>query len=327
MESSLQLNLLTENDAWDLLSRLLSGEIPDKILDVEIGEWAEIHLKFKGEKYSSTITPSMMEAFLDLQKNIHRLYAKLKYNDSRSNILTDDEKRSVDILVKVSEGSTDAKIDLKEVLKQLVEGAINKMEAKHYMVLALIAGLTYATPSMWKSYLQQQNDLKNADVKVHLSKEETRRLEIVAQATSQVPHTATVILDADEFRNKVLKSAKAADSMEVAGQEITKDQATKLVRASRSSSKDVRLDGEYRIVKVDSSNADHFKVFLVGLDGKGFPAVLDDQTITKAQNRKLLQEAEWDKKTINLMINGTTVRGEVTSARIIDVKERFSPAL
>ena len=319
------ISINNERDAWNLLERAIKDLLPDDTIQLAMGNWPEIHLKFSGAKFNSTITTSMMEAFIDLQKNIYRLYAKLQYNEARSVLLTDDDRRALNIFVQVSPGSTETTIDLKDAFKKLVEGAINKMEAKHFVILAMIGALSYSANSMWKDYLNSQNEIKKAELHIALSTEETRRLQIFAEATKQVPHVNSLAAGANEFRNKVLKSAKSADSIEVAGQHISREQATNLVRSSRTQSEEVRLDGVYRIVKVDSSNPDYFKVYLVDKDGKGFPAVLDDETITKAKNRELLQEAEWNKKTIRLMINGTKVRGDVTSARIIDVTARFSP--
>lgn len=313
-----------ETDAWDLLDKAVRGILPNDTFQIDFGDWAEFHLKFAGAKFDSTMTTSMMEAFIELQKSVYRLYAKLHYNDARSILLTEADRRALDILIQISPGSTKATVDLKDALKQLVKGAVNKMDAKHYIILAMVGAVAWTSTTMWKDYLQSQSDVKKANIQVAMSQEETRRLQIFAEAVKQVPHVAVVASDANEARNKILKSAKSADSIEVAGQNLTKDQAAQLSRSSRSHSEEVRLDGEYRIIKVDSSNADHFKVYLLSKEGKSFPAELTDQTITKAKNRELLQEAEWEKKPINLMINGTTVRGEVTTAKIIDVKERFT---
>lgn len=319
------ISVLNESDAWELLEQAILNKLPEGTIQLELDDWPEFHLKFIGAKFDSSMTTSMMEAFIELQKNIYRLYAKLQYDDARSIVLTDVQRRSLDILVQLSPGSTDAKVDFKDALKKLVEGAINKMEAKHYVILAMTGAVLFTGNSAWKQYLQSQDESKKADLHIALSKEETKHLQILADATKQVPHVSALIAGADEYRNKLLKSAKSADSISVAGQAINKEQATKLVRASRSPSEAVRLDGEYRIIKVDSSNHDHFKVVLLAKDGKTFPAELNDVTITKAKNRELIQEAEWGKTPINLMVTGTSVRGEVTSAKIIDVKERFSP--
>ena len=325
MTTVAKISVLDEKDAWELLKSALTGNLPNDTFEIDMGDWTEIHVQFKGSNLDSALTASMMDAFIELQKNVYRLYAKLHHDSGSSNVLTVDEKRALDIFVQVSPGSTQAKAILKDAVKKIVQGAVNKMQARHYVIIAMAGILAWTSDSMWKNYLSIQSEEKKAELHVALSKEESKRLEIFSEAIKQVPHVASINSDADEFRNKILKSGKSADHIVVAGHEISKDQARLMARSKRTSAAEVRLDGQYRILKVDSSKADFFRVELLGTDGKTFWAVLQDITIAKERNKELIQEAEWSKKPINLMINGTTVRGDITTANILDVKERFSP--
>lgn len=319
------LPVFNEEDAWSLLQAALAGELPDDTFEINMGDWAEIHFHFKGPALNSTLTTSMMEAFIELQNNIYRVYAKLHHDSGTARTLTADEKHALNILIQVSPGSTQTKAILKDVVKKLVQGAVNKMQARHYVIIAMSGILALTSRSMWKDYLSVQSEAKKADLHIALSKEESRKLEIFSDAMKQVPHVASIKSDADEFRNKVLKTSKSVDNIVIAGQEISKDQAKLLVRSTRSLATEVQLNGEYRILKVDSSRSE-FRVELLGVDGKSFWADLQDITIAKERNKELIQAAEWNKKPIYLLVNGTAVRGEITTAKIIDVKERFSPS-
>ncbi len=319
------LPVFNEEDAWSLLQAALAGKLPDDTFEIDMGDWADIHFHFKGPALNSTLTTSMMEAFIELQNNIYRVYAKLHHDSGTARTLTADEKHALNILIQVSPGSTQTKAILKDVVKKLVQGAVNKMQARHYVIIAMSGILALTSRSMWKDYLSVQSEAKKADLHIALSKEESRKLEIFSDAMKQVPHVASIKSDADEFRNKVLKTSKSADNIVIAGQEISKDQAKLLVRSTRSSAAEVQLNGEYRILKVDSSRSE-FRVELLGADGKPFWADLQDITIAKERNKELIQAAEWNKKPIYLLVNGTAVRGEITTAKIIDVKERFSPS-
>lgn len=326
MTSVTTLPVFNEEDAWSLLQAALAGKLPDDTFEIDMGDWAEIYFHFKGPALNSTLTTSMMEAFIELQNNIYRVYAKLHHDSGSARTLTLDEKRALDIFVQVSPGSTQTKAILKDAVKKLVQGAVNKMQARHYVIIAMSGILALTSQSMWKDYLSVQSEAKKADLHVALSKEESHKLEIFSDAMKQVPHVASIKNDADEFRNRVLKSGKSADHIVVAGQEISKDQAKLLVRSTRTTSEEVQLNGNYRILKVDSSKIDFFRVELLGEDGKAFWADLQDITIAKERNKELIQAAEWNKKPIYLLVNGTAVRGEITTAKIIDVKERFSPS-
>lgn len=321
MTDIIRIPVPNEAAAWKLLDDAINGRLPKETFQLDIGDWANFHLKFKGAKFDSSLTPGMMDAFIDLQKNIYRLFAKLHYNDARSIILTDDQRSALEIMIKVSPGSSDLTAIFKDAIEKLTLGAINKMEAKHWVIILLVGILGLTSKAMWKDYLASQNEDKKAELNVSMSKLELEKMALVAAASKQVPHVASMREDANEFRNKILKSAKSADEIEVAGQTVNKAQAAKLVRKTRTASTELRLDGEYRIIKVDSSDIDHFTVALMDKKGRSFQAVLQNGTVSKAKNMQRLQTAEWERNYINLEINGREVRGEVTTAVIMGIKD------
>ncbi|MEA5113064.1 MAG: hypothetical protein VB050_03475 [Geobacteraceae bacterium] len=323
MSAITTINLFEEADAWKLLEDVIQGRLPEGEFKIDFGDWPEFSFRMEGAKYNSSLTTKMMDALIDLQRNIYRSYAKLYYDDANKR-LTEAEKQKLEIMVQVFPGSTGLKAKLAEIAKQFTQGAINKMEAKHFVIVLTTGILCLTGQTMWKNYLNVQGEAKNVNAKVALSKEETRRMEIFRDAMVQVSHVSAQKADAEEFYNKVLKSAVSSEQVHVAGQIIKKEQLLQLVRGSRSTSQEICLNGVYRILRVDSSKPGVFKVDVQDEKGKKFPAILDESVlITKEQNRKLLQEAEWMKKPISLMIDGTEVRGEITTAKILDVMDKY----
>ena len=310
-----------ETDAWDLLENAIKGILPKDTFQLDIGDWTKLSITLNGEHYNSSITPVMMEAFIDLQKNIYRLFGKIYYNNPNSNILTKDQRNALEIMIKVSPGSSELVAELKDAVKKITAGAVNKMEAKHYVIIIIAAMLCTTSYVCWKEYIQLHDEANKAGIQVNLSHEETRRLEIVTSAMEQVPYVGELRADADEFRNKVLKGAKSADNLHIAGQILNKEQVSRLVKSTRSRSIEARLDGNYKIIKVDSSDIDKFTVVLMDNTGYHFPAILQNDTVNKERNMDKLQEAEWNRNYINLEVNGRKVRGEVTTATILGIKE------
>jgi len=319
--------VLIENEAaaWSVLENALKGGLPFDydIFQFRFGDWPAIHLKIEGPNFHSSITPRLMDAFLTLQKNIYRTYAKLQYNQASGRLLTMCEKAELELVVEVHPGSSEYLAKFQEIGQKLVEGAINKMNGRDFVILGLSVVLGWTSDSMWKGNLATRSEQIQSETKIALSKEETRRMEIMREATTQAPYVAVAKAETEEIINKVLKSAVTARNISIGGQQLTGRQVQELVKPERTPSHEVRLDGEYRILKVDSSNPEFFKVELSGDNGRKFWAILQDATVTKERNKELLQEAEWSKKPINLMINGWEVRGEVSTASILDVKERF----
>lgn len=326
MNNIATLDILTESDAWLLLEKTLADDIPidAEVFRLRIGSWPVLHLKLDGENFQSSISTKMMVAFLELQKNIYRAYAKMKYDIANGRLLTNEDKAALELMIQVNQGSSEFWAYLEDLGKKLVEGAIVKMEAKHYVILSIATILTIGGTVAINKYIVEQTERKQIEAQISLSKEETRRLEIMREASRQVPYVGTNIDMTEEVVNKIFKGAATAESITIGGHTFNKEQVGQLIRAERSISTEVRLDGEYRILKVDSSNIDFFRVELRDDTGRKFWAELKDYTVTKEKNKELLQEAEWNKKPINLVINGKEVKGEITSASIIDVKDRLT---
>jgi hypothetical protein len=319
-----KISVTNESEAWGLLEKAVLNGLPKGTIQLEFTDWYNHSIKFSGDKYNSTITTSMMQAFIDLQKMVNSTYCKLNY-DQANRRLTDTEKKSLEIFVKVEPGSSDYTAILSKAIDTLTKGAVNEMESTHYVIIIVSSILCLSGVVMWRQYLKYRSEAKHADLDLALSKEESHRLEIFGNAMKREPYVESIKIDSDEFKNAVIKSAKSADTILVADQLISKDQAEKLVRSSRVSSEEVRIDGEYRITKVDSKDPDFFKVYLVGNGWREFSAILDMKTIISGINLELLKEAEWGQKPIQLSINATVLRGDVTTAKIIDVSARYIP--
>lgn len=325
MNNIATLDILTESDAWLLLEKTLADDIPidAEVFRLRIGSWPVLHLKLDGENFQSSISTKMMVAFLELQKNIYRAYAKMKYDIANGRLLTNEDKAALELMIQVSQGSSEFWAYLEDLGKKLVEGAIIKMEGRHYVILGIAAILSWSSSSVINGYIASQAEQKKIESQISLSQEETRRLMIMREASKQVSYVGTNVDMTEEVINKIFKGAATAESITIGGHAFNKEQVGELIRAERSISTEVRLDGEYRILKVDSSNIDFFRVELRDEIGRKFWAVLQDATVTKEKNKEYLQEAEWSKKPINLVINGKEVKGEITTASIIDVKDRY----
>lgn len=321
-----KIDLLTESDAWVLLENALLDKIPvnTETFKLNIGKWPVLHLKVNGSRFHSSVNTKMMAAFIELQNNIYRTYAKMQYDVASGRLLSNEDKFALELMVEVGPGSSEIKVSLEDLAKKIVEGAIHKMEGKHFVILGIAGILIWSSSSVIKEYISSQTEQKKIEAQISLSKEETRRLEVMKEATKVVPYVGISKMMSDEVINKILKGSLQAESITIGGHTLDRKQVGQLIRAERSISNEVRIDGEYRILKVDSSKSNFFKVELQDINTfRTFLAVLQDSTVTKEKNKELLQEAEWNKKPINLAINAREVKGDITSAVILDVKDRY----
>lgn len=315
------LNINSENDAWDLVEKALAGKLPKEFEYISFGDWPSINFKLNGNKFKSSLTPSIMKAIIQLQTDIFRAYARLNYDSARATALTDTDKLALEIQVIVSAGSTKGEIDLQAILNKMATGAISKMEAKHYIILACIIAATYGGTSIFNSYLQHQKDIKQIEAQQFASHADLRKFELLAEAKAARPELVVVHDDAQEFYNAMLKGAVSADSIQIAGHMISGNVAKQMVVATRERATEKRIDGDCRILKVDSSKDQGFMVEVLLPDGRTCVARLEESFLaTREKNKELIKDAEWGKHSVHLSLNARELRGDITTATIIDVR-------
>lgn len=312
----------SENAVWSFLDSVLKDGVSDSPFEIVFKDWPVLNIKVIGEKYSSTINATIMEGLVEFQKSIYRSYAKAKYNKEDARCLTKKEKEELDFYVKISEGSSDYKISLQEILNNFVKGISSKMESKHLAYTIIGIAIVMGASASYNDYLDHKLEEKKLDTQSYSSELETKRMEIFANAMKDNKVVQSVKENTDEARDAFLKSSVSAEKISIGGSVIDQDTVSELVKSSRDKSIDIRLDGYCRILSVDSSKAQNFTVKVEYEDGRIFNAVLEDKFIArKEKNKSLIQAAEWDKQPIFLAINAKEVRDQITKATIIDVTE------
>lgn len=324
-----ELVISSEDQAWELLRKACSQTLDlDPLFEIKFENWPVLEIHLDGRQFNSSLTTKMMEGFIDLQKSLNRAYASFYRNSGKANSLTDQEKDALEIIIKIESGSTGIKAIISDALKEFAKGAANKVNGNQVVIIVLGVALVVAGHSSWKNYLQSQKerDVSKDELATRrfAGDEETKRMQIFADAIKKEPKLQHVKDDAEEVYNNILKGASKARMIKVAGHELKQDEIKSLVRASRETSTEVRLDGEYRIVSFDNSKTGHYVVEVKGTDDKTFTASLNEASIiVRDQNKALIQKALWDRVPLNLMINGKTLRGDITQATIVDVKDRY----
>jgi hypothetical protein len=87
---------------------------------------------------------------------------------------------------------------------------------------------------------------------------------------------------------------------------------------------EVRLDGLYKIRKVDTTVETGFRVHLSDRDGKELVGDVAE-VMTTLEDRQVIQEAEWSKAPVFLQINAKKRRDEVVDAIIVRART-YDPA-
>lgn len=320
--SEIALRIENENDAWAVLQEALEGRIPADLAEISFVGWPTFQVKLRGEGFQSSLTPRIMDAFIQLQRDIYRTYAQIYLGRPTAAALTNDEKAALDFFVQVGPGSTDLKAIFDKALEKLTTGMVSKMEAKHWTIVLVSVAVMWGGNSCLNTYLQDQKDQRQVQAQQFAQELDYKRNELLVQAMDMRPELRETREDMREFYNALLKVSTRADSVEMGGHTIPKGLAKDLVRKPRERSQEVQLNGVCRILKVDSSKAQNFYVDIRLEDGRTCTAELQEGFIAdKERNLAIIRDAEWQKKPVYLTINGHELRGEITKAVIIDAKD------
>jgi hypothetical protein len=319
----------SEADAYDILSKAANGEI-DSYRSIVFDGWPSLSLYLKGEKFEQSITPTVMKGLLELQRGIYRSYSAAKSSLPGAR-LTEIERDELEIQVRVDGGSSSFEINFQEIAEKLVTEFSKKMSSTDVLIAVLTIAVLYCGRSAYKSYLQSRKEIRLKEVTDQtqretlatlrfISEQETKRTEILGRLAKGDPRIANIERIANETHTEVVKSLGAGTQAKIDDISLSTDVAEMLTQNARRKADDIRLDGLYRLLKLDWSNAMHVKVRAVSIDtGLQIDAEVQDDSFT-GKYKEALKAAEWSRKPIHLTINARRVGDSVRDAIIISAE-------
>lgn len=321
----------SEDQAWEILEKILSGEIEVKSTkDFQLGDWASVSLYIPGKQYDSSMTTYMMSGWVEAQRSIYRSYALVASGTADARILTDIDKDRLEIVVHVASGSSDQDAELGDIIAQIVQSAVNKMEPWQIITLVLSLGLLYTGGSVLRTWIEAKKEEKIAEtssknitnaldtVKFAVASDAQKRT-IMDTAVQKVPVMQDLSDEADMARLALVKHASKTDA-KLNGVDLPSEVTSKITRESRAETTDERLDGSYKVLKVDTTVPDGFRVLIEDTkSGDTFQAGVQDVMAT-AEDREIIRDAEWSKVPVRLKVNAKRRRGEVVEATIMSAE-------
>lgn len=308
-----QLVISSEDDLFNALDRLLGEqehEFPIEGWEVSFVGWPKLEITIRGEDFNGGIPTRIMPALLDMQRKVDEAYARLVDGEVRR--LSKDERRKTELIVRVESGSSIFSSELAPALNTIAQ-AIGKMNGTEMLISVLSIAAISGGVLAFKYYLNNRKEEKELDIKVALSSEETRRLEVVERAIEQSNEIVREQSNAQaKAFDSLLNRLDPADTIVADGQTlIDGETGRRLARATRRETIESRLDGEFIILTVDSGGIrGGFKLHVRKVDdGLELTVNVPEGTLAEEQIATL-QQGEWGKRPLLMKLN-TRKRGEV----------------
>jgi len=303
--STAVLSIKSEDLAWKYIKDALEGKYDNEVVELNFDNWPVFHINIKGDRYSSTVTTSLMKSLVELQSHLNRVYAEVVYGKSAKS-LTSDERNALEIVFKVEAGSSNVVADLSGFFVELGKNAMEKMTGAQVVTVVLGAAALWGAASTYDAHLTSGQK----------TQEEKNRHEITLQLVKQQPKLMQIQNEQVATYTNILKSVPDAEQVKLDNTVLSKEQIQVITRPERQATELKRIDDLYLIsslkIKQDSYKIEVLRV----LDGRIIPTELFKGHLSIDEMDKIMK-AFTSEKSIHLNIVGR-VRGEViTSANIV----------
>jgi hypothetical protein len=301
-----------EDDAYRILELAAEDKIGE-YNEIIFDGWPTLNIYLKGEKFQKSLTPTVMKGLIELQKGIYQSYSAAKFNTPNKR-LTDEEKDSLELRVVVNEGSSDLDINFTEIAVQLVRELGPKLDPNYILITVVGIAVMYFGHSAYKTYLENRKEVRLKEISDEhqkdiisalkfTSEQETKRSAILADVIKSQPNMAMVEKIAYDTHTDLVKSVSAGAQAKIGDTPLTPDISETLTQNARRKSREVRIDGIYRLIKLDWTNPSRFKVRVFNTQtGLELDAEVQDDSLT-GQYKDAIKNAEWSRKPIHLEIN------------------------
>ncbi|WP_322047435.1 hypothetical protein [Paraburkholderia sp. J67] len=328
---SVALRITSEDDAFAALRAVLDGKATE-VESLVFDGWPTFQMDLKGPKFHQSVTPTVMTEIVELQRAIYRGFALARYSNPDIKSLTADEKARLELVVTVGPGSSLLEPDnVVEIVKEFIKGVGAKMEPKHWIVISLIFALGYFGNTAYEHYLDSQKEVKLQQAKndeqkqiiqgmLDAGKTGNENVKLLIEASKTSPAAANVYATSHDANDAKTRVARRSEQAKINGVTLTGEEAGALVANPRQQAVEIRLDGKYRVQKLDNTDPLAYRVTLWNPEtNKTIVAALQNETIT-GDSRQVLSRAVTERIPVVLQVNAREIRGEIRDAVIVKVE-------
>lgn len=320
----------SEDDVFRLVAQYAEGhEIPE---NVTFEGWPNLTFRLTGNKFNKSITPSVMKGFIDMQSHINKAYAAFKYGDQNRR-LSKEELDSIELVITIEEGSSIIEINIGGFLESLKKSVLKKMTGKQIAITVISAAFIWGASSSYKYYLDTMREIKLTEISKEsekqtlesirfMSEQESKRMELLTGVIESIPQLKQQNEIATESKANLLKNLNKADTIEFDDVVLDNELAKELTSTKRKTYAERRIDGIYKVVKVEPGDPAPFKVTVKNVTtGELVSCVVQDVFLDEKENKEIIQQGEWDREPIKLTINAKVLGDEIKSAIIIKAEK------
>ncbi len=321
----------SEEDAFKILDRVLRGDFAvDNLPELSFGDHTAF--QYLDPAGNSSVDVNSIRALTAVQNQVYKTYAYAKTGEPDARRLTDDEREQLKIQFRVRSGSSDIFAELGTAISRVLLQMADKLSPEQILLFGSFLVIMWTGKSAYKMHLdnsaKRQEEAAKSEERIEMFRTireanaiPARQLKILEQTMSRIEQAPVASQIAGDTAHEVLRSVNDNSTATVNGLMIDGANAKAATRQPRFDTHEQIIDGQYIVVRVDSSATQGFRVRLRNEHSGDEINVGITDALVQADQREAIQSAEWSKSTLNVRMRVSTRAGKVVDASIIDAKQ------
>lgn len=331
--------ITNEAEAWELLEKALASKLPpDFVPHIQFRGWPQVEVYLPETPIESSITPTMMQAFIELQESIYRSHTLLTSDTADLRALTQQEREQLELRVKVSSGSNQYVADAAPIIERIGTEIVSKMTPEALTVTLLGTALLITGSYCWKKWLASRVEVRKAELEQqgkdahvalltqHLDalkdqrEHDTKRLTLLQAAISKQPVLSDIEAVTDSAKQQMVRVIGEEAGGTVQGVRVEPAISAEITATRRQSGIDAMWQAVFRVDRVDTTTPEGFRVVLTDVStGESITASLQDALLS-VEHRQVIEQAVWKKMPVRIRVTGRRIGKRVTDAVIRDAE-------
>lgn len=313
-----------EDDAWRLLKAALRGDAVDTD-SISFEGWPCLHIHLDGRDLNANLPARYLPALQEYQESVQRVYSYLKYKEYGIRRLKDYERKELELVFHVQEGSSQVIADVKDALQAMANVMVG-MTGKQKAIVICMLGLMISSNLAWAHWLTTKENISDISsqhsVAVELieankvqGENSLKQMEILSDALGASRYGRVTYDSVGDAHGRLISSMDDDDELIVGEARLPGAVLKEVTATPRATSQTYSAEGAATLFSAERASKGGFAIGVRMDDGEVFYAQIEDNRLVDEEIRTV-RDALFNGQPIWVHIEGKLKRQKVKDAFI-----------
>lgn len=319
-----------EKSAWALLQTALTEGHKLEFKHIRFEGWPNLQVHVEGRGLNASVPGRYLPALQEYQEGIQRVYSYVKYGVYGIQRLKDAEKKQLEIVYTVGEGSSNFLGPIGDALQNIGSEAIAKMTGKQIVIIIALLALMYGSHAGFTAWLEHKEKLANiahqdsvvaalVESNKSAAVSTDKHIELLAAAIQESRYGRMTFDSVDEAHSRLVSSMDDEDELVVGEVKVKGKELKQATATPRVKSEDFSASGAAVLLSVDNSVSDGYTIGVKMEDGEIFYAKIQSNRLTP-EEMACVKDAIFSRKPIWVHVEGKLKHQKVKDSFIYSAR-------